>query len=90
MIVDDLLAEARSVLPHRPGPAEAIAAQAKGALLVDNRAMTSAGPAGAGDLCGRPYSGNIQNWPERAVVLGPCICSMTRGESACGPLRGPA
>jgi hypothetical protein len=29
MTVDDLLAEARGVLPHRPGPAEALAAQAK-------------------------------------------------------------
>ncbi len=37
MTVDDLLAEARSVLPHRPGPAEALSAQAKGALLVDIR-----------------------------------------------------
>jgi rhodanese-related sulfurtransferase len=37
MTVDDLLAEARGVLPHRPGPAEALAAQAAGALLVDIR-----------------------------------------------------
>jgi hypothetical protein len=37
MTVDDLLAEARSVLPHRPGPIEALAAQTKGALLVDIR-----------------------------------------------------
>jgi len=37
MTVDDLLAEARSVLPHRPGPAEALSAQTKGALLVDIR-----------------------------------------------------
>lgn len=37
MTVDDLLAEARSALPHRPGPDEALAAQAKGALLVDIR-----------------------------------------------------
>ena len=37
MTVDDLLVEARGVLPHRPGPAEALAAQAKGALLVDIR-----------------------------------------------------
>jgi rhodanese-related sulfurtransferase len=37
MTVDDLLAEARGMLPHRPGPAEALAAQAKGALLVDIR-----------------------------------------------------
>jgi len=37
MTVDDLLAEARSMLPHRPGPAEALSAQAKGALLVDIR-----------------------------------------------------
>jgi rhodanese-related sulfurtransferase len=37
MTVDDLLAEARAVLPHRPGPAEALAAQPKGALLVDIR-----------------------------------------------------
>ena len=35
MTADDLLAEARAVLPHRPGPAEALAAQAKGALLID-------------------------------------------------------
>ena len=37
MTVDDLLAEARGVLPHRPGPANALAAQAAGALLVDIR-----------------------------------------------------
>jgi hypothetical protein len=37
MTVDDLLDEARSVLPLRPGPAEALAAQAKGALLIDIR-----------------------------------------------------
>jgi rhodanese-related sulfurtransferase len=37
MTVDDLLAEARSMLPHRHRPAEALAAQAKGALLVDIR-----------------------------------------------------
>jgi rhodanese-related sulfurtransferase/SAM-dependent methyltransferase len=34
---DDLLAEARAALPQRPGPAEAAAAQADGALLVDIR-----------------------------------------------------
>jgi hypothetical protein len=37
MTVDDLLAEARGALPHRPGPADALAAQAMGALLVDIR-----------------------------------------------------
>ena len=35
MTVDDLLAEARAGLPHRPSPVEACAAQARGALLVD-------------------------------------------------------
>jgi len=37
MTADDLLIEARGVLPHRPGPAEAPAAQAAGALLADIR-----------------------------------------------------
>src|SRR3974390_2870430 len=37
MTVDDLLAEARAGLPHRPSPMEALAAQARGALLVDIR-----------------------------------------------------
>ena len=37
MTVDDLLAEARAGLPHRPSPMEAFAAQARGALLVDIR-----------------------------------------------------
>jgi rhodanese-related sulfurtransferase len=37
MTVDDPLIEARGVLPHRPGPAEALAAQEAGALLVDIR-----------------------------------------------------
>ena len=37
MTVDELLIEARGVLPHHPGPAEALAAQAAGALLVDIR-----------------------------------------------------
>ena len=35
--VDELLAEARAKLPHRPSPAEALRAQASGALLVDIR-----------------------------------------------------
>jgi rhodanese-related sulfurtransferase len=35
--VDDLLAEARAVLPHRPSPVEAFAAQATGCLLIDIR-----------------------------------------------------
>ncbi len=35
--VDDLLAEARARIGHRPSPAEAAAAQAAGALLVDIR-----------------------------------------------------
>ncbi len=35
--VDDLLAQARAALPHRPSPAEAMHAQASGALLVDIR-----------------------------------------------------
>jgi len=35
--VDELLAAARAVLPHRPSPAEALRAQADGAVLVDMR-----------------------------------------------------
>lgn len=35
--VDELLAQARATLPHRPSPAEALGAQADGALLVDIR-----------------------------------------------------
>jgi rhodanese-related sulfurtransferase len=35
--VDELLAQARAILPHRPSPAEALYAQANGALLVDIR-----------------------------------------------------
>ena len=35
--VDDLIAEARSALPHRPTPAEALRAQAGGSILVDIR-----------------------------------------------------
>jgi rhodanese-related sulfurtransferase len=35
--VDELLAQARAMLPHRPSPAEALHAQARGALLVDIR-----------------------------------------------------
>ncbi|MGE5133469.1 MAG: rhodanese-like domain-containing protein [Gemmatimonadota bacterium] len=35
--VDELLAHARSLLPHRPSPAEAFQAQAGGALLIDIR-----------------------------------------------------
>jgi rhodanese-related sulfurtransferase len=37
MTIDELLAEARAVLPHRPGPAGALAAQANGAQLIDIR-----------------------------------------------------
>jgi rhodanese-related sulfurtransferase len=37
MTVDELLARARATLPHRPAPAEALHAQARGALLVDIR-----------------------------------------------------
>ena len=35
--IDELLAAARAVLPHRPCPAEALRAQADGAVLVDMR-----------------------------------------------------
>jgi len=35
--VNDLLAEARAVLPHRPSPVQAFAAQAKDCLLIDIR-----------------------------------------------------
>ena len=35
--VDELLSEARALLPYRPSPAEALAAQVNGALLVDIR-----------------------------------------------------
>ncbi len=35
--VDELLIEARLSLPHRPSPAEALAAEAMGALLIDIR-----------------------------------------------------
>lgn len=35
--VDELLAQARTTLPHRPSPAEALRAQAGGALLIDIR-----------------------------------------------------
>jgi rhodanese-related sulfurtransferase len=34
---DELLAQARAALPHRPSPAEALQAQASGALLIDIR-----------------------------------------------------
>ncbi len=37
MTIDELLARARAMLPHRPSPAEALHAQANGALLVDIR-----------------------------------------------------
>jgi rhodanese-related sulfurtransferase len=37
MTVDELLAQARAMLPHRPTPAEPLRAQANGALLVDIR-----------------------------------------------------
>jgi rhodanese-related sulfurtransferase len=35
--VDELLAQARATLPHRPSPAQALHAQAHGALLIDIR-----------------------------------------------------
>ena len=35
--VDELLAQARATLPHRPSPARALRAQAHGALLIDIR-----------------------------------------------------
>jgi hypothetical protein len=35
MTVDELLAQARAMLPYRPSPAEALDAQARGAALVD-------------------------------------------------------
>ena len=37
MTVDELLAQARATLPHRPSPAQALRAQASGALLIDIR-----------------------------------------------------
>jgi rhodanese-related sulfurtransferase len=35
--IDELLAQARATLPHRPSPAEALHAQADGTLLIDIR-----------------------------------------------------
>jgi hypothetical protein len=35
--IDELLAQARATLPYRPSPAEALHAQAHGALLIDIR-----------------------------------------------------
>jgi rhodanese-related sulfurtransferase len=35
--VDELLTQARALLPHRPAPAEALGAQAAGAVLADIR-----------------------------------------------------
>ena len=35
--IDELLAQARATLPHRPSPAETLHAQAHGALLIDIR-----------------------------------------------------
>ena len=37
MTVDELLAQARIMLPHRPSPSQALRAQAEGALLIDIR-----------------------------------------------------
>ena len=37
MTVDELLAQARATLPHRPSPAQALRAQAHGDLLIDIR-----------------------------------------------------
>jgi len=55
MTVDDLLIEARGVLPHRRGPAGALAAQAADALLVDIRGADNdqrwAGGLVPGPLC---------------------------------------
>jgi len=59
--IDELLAQARATLPVRPTPAEALRAQASGALLIDIRedgtkstqcnGKTETGPPGS------PYSG---------------------------------
>jgi hypothetical protein len=51
--VDDLLIEARDVLPYRPGPAEALAAQAAGAMPAASAATISTGPTrwSPGPLC---------------------------------------
>jgi hypothetical protein len=43
MTVDDLLIEARGVLPHRPGPAQALAAQAAGTVALITRPPLSGG-----------------------------------------------
>jgi hypothetical protein len=37
MTAEEIVAHARAMLPHRPAPAEALRAQARGALLVDIR-----------------------------------------------------
>jgi hypothetical protein len=46
MTTDDLLAEARAVLPHRPGPAEALAAQGKAPCRSTSVATINAGLTG--------------------------------------------
>lgn len=83
MTVDDLLIEARGVLPHRPGPAEALAAQAAGALPSTFVATISAGPAGwsPGPLV------LSRNSPERRC--DPRVTVATPGDQRLGPAAHP-
>jgi hypothetical protein len=43
---DELLMEARALLPRRPPPSQALAVQANGALLVDIRSEVTPGRSG--------------------------------------------
>jgi len=64
--VDDLLIEAGGVLPHRPGPAEALAAQATSALPADIRGDDQRRAAGLIPWLG-PLSGPAARWSGAAI-----------------------
>jgi 3-mercaptopyruvate sulfurtransferase SseA len=83
MTVDDLLIEARGVLPHRPGPAETLAAQAAGALLVDIRGddQRRAGGAGPWRPCAAPQLAGVA-LRSRVTVAAP-------GDQRLGPAAHP-
>jgi SAM-dependent methyltransferase len=80
--VEELLAEARAVLPHRPSPAEAFEAQANGALTGSSLApWWCPAMCSSGDAIRFPHGGTL---PSNRRIRRSC-CSATKGFSRAWP-----
>jgi hypothetical protein len=93
---DDLLIQARAILPHRPSPTEALQAQENGSLLVDIRGDDQRHADGlipAPSCCPATRSSGAATLPPRGGIplsrAGRCVSSwsVTRDTSPAWPRR---